>query len=162
MTYGNRGLSPPQLALAAVFLVLVFFLGTYVRDLRDSSDPGRVARDFFAKVKAGDRDGALSLWSIPQDRRKMLGDLDVETTDRFLRDGRRIRSLEIEKIEFLEGLDAVRPTDKARAEIAEVSGHYVTDKGRTAFQLSLRNAVSGLPLLSRLGPIWRVYLAAAE
>lgn len=158
----NRILSFPQLILMALLLSLVFLAGAYVRDLRDSSDPGRVAREFFARVKAGDRDGALSLWSIPRTRRKTFGDLDVEITEGFLREGRQIRSVDIERIDFLQGLDALRPTDKSHAEVAEVTGHYVADGKKRAFQLSLRNAVSGVPLLNRLGPIWKVYLAAAE
>lgn len=158
----NRILSFPRLILMAFLLSLVFLAGAYARDLRDSSDPRRVVREFFARVKAGDRDGALSLWSIPQDRRETFGDLDVETTENFLRDGRRIRSVEIERIDFLEGLDALRPTDKSRADVAEVTGHYVADGKKRAFQLSLRNAVSDVPLLNRLGPVWKVYLASAE
>lgn len=160
MSGRNRALSFLVFVSMGLFLALVFYAGAYFRDLQDSSDPQRVVRDFFIKVKAGDRDGALSFWNVPDDRRKSFGDIDLEITESFLRERKRIRSVEIRKLEYLDDPEVLRPTDKSRANVAEVSGYYVTDKGKKEFQISLRNVASDVPFLKRLGPIWKVYLAA--
>ncbi|MCL5292123.1 MAG: hypothetical protein M1548_06295 [Actinobacteria bacterium] len=145
--------------LAVSLLALAFGAGAYIRDAQEFGSPERVVRRFFAEVRAQNRAGALSFWSLPADRRESFGDLDVKLTEDFLRDARKIRAVEIKKLDYLSDSGAISPANSARANIVEVSGYYLTDNGQTNFRLMLRDINQDIPLLEYYGRRWRLSLA---